>query len=341
MTSHFKTIGAVALGAALLAGPASAEQLSMATPWGGGPLLEDAANSFADNVELLTGNRYTVEVFPGGTLGKALNVTDTVAKGVAQVSHNWAGYDWGRDRTGVLFGGFAGTMPHDRYVHWLYKAGGADMLMDWNMDVFGVAAVACSSAPREIHMHSHKRIETLADYKGTKMRTSGAWAEIGETLGLSTVILAGSEVYPALERKVVDAIEWGGPAQNKAAGYEKIAKYIIIPGIHQPAAFHECQFNKAVWDGMSDTDKQIMVKAGQLEVFDFWMTLGHDDAIVWQEWLQGPNEVVDLSEELQAAAQKAIEEWAAAQGADNAWFEKVWKSQSAYAATWDGSERYR
>lgn len=341
MTSHKKLIGALVVGAALVAGPASAQQLSMATPWGGGPLLEDAANSVAQNIELLTGGKYKVQVFPAGTLGKALNVTDTVEKGVAQIGHNWAGYDWGRDRTGVLFGGFAGTMPHEQYVHWLYKAGGADMQMEWRLDKFGVAAFPCSSSPREIHMHSHKRIETLADYKGTKMRTSGAWAEIGEALGLSTVILAGSEVYPALERKVVDAIEWGGPAQNAAAGYEKIAKYIIIPGIHQPTAFHECPVNKATWDGMSDAEKQIFVKAGELEVFDFWMTLGHDDAAMWQKWLTGPNEIVDLSEELKSAAKKAIDDWSAAQGKDNPWFDKVWKSQQAYAATWVGSERYR
>ncbi|MCH2394650.1 MAG: C4-dicarboxylate ABC transporter substrate-binding protein, partial [Oceanibaculum sp.] len=60
-------------------------------------------------------------------------------------------------------------------------------------------------------MHSHKPVRTLEDYKGMKVRTSGAWAEIATELGASTVVMAGSEVFPALERKVVDGIEWGGP----------------------------------------------------------------------------------------------------------------------------------
>ena len=64
------------------------------------------------------------------------------------------------------------------------------------------------SAPRELFAHSHKPIRSLDDYKGMKVRTAGAWAEIAQKLGASTVILAGAEVYPALERKVVDAIEW-------------------------------------------------------------------------------------------------------------------------------------
>ena len=32
-------------------------------------------------------------------------------------------------------------------------------------------------------MHSHKRVASLADYEGMKVRTSGAWAEIAQTLG--------------------------------------------------------------------------------------------------------------------------------------------------------------
>ena len=81
----------------------AAENWSMATPWGGGPLLEYLAKGIGKEVELLTNNEIKVEVFPGGTLGKALKVTDTVSKGVAKMGHNWAGYDWGIDRTAVLF----------------------------------------------------------------------------------------------------------------------------------------------------------------------------------------------------------------------------------------------
>lgn len=324
-----------------MSGANAAENWSMATPWGGGPLLEQAAKGVASEIELLTGGAYKIEVFPGGTLGKALKVTDTVSKGVAQMGHNWPGYDWGVDRTGVLFGGFAGTMPHEQMVHWLHKGGGDQMWMDWRMDKFNVAAFPCSSAPREIFMHSHKRIEQLSDYKGVKMRTSGAWAEIAQTLGASTVILAGSEVYPALERKVVDAIEWAGPKQNMDAGYDKIAKYIILPGIHQPNAMHECLVNANAWNSLSKDQQTIMTHAGRLGVYDFYEQIGHDDAIAFTKLLNGPNEIVDITQEFKDAAKKATDEWSAKQGEGNEWFAKVWKSQQDYAEAWKFSSRYR
>ncbi len=339
MTTALATV----LGASLAApGTAlAAKQWSMATPWGGGPLLEYNAKGIAKEIEFPSNGEIKIEVFPGGTLGKALKVTDSVAKGVAQIGHNWAGYDWGVDRTGVLFGGFSGTMPHEKMLHWMLRGGGAELLMEWRLAKFNVASVPCGSQPPEVFMHSHKRVQSLADYKGMKVRTSGAWAEIAQTLGASTVILPGAEVYPALERKVVDGIEWGTPWMNQSAGYEKIAKYIIVPGIHQPTAFHECQINKRVWDGMSERGKGIVKRAGERMTFNFWLEIGHQDASAFQNFLKSGNEVVDLDEDFKAAAAKATNEWADKQAADNEWFKRVWESQKAYAAQWSESHRYR
>ena len=108
---------AVVLGAALLTPDASAQESyswRMATGWGGGPLMEIGAQAFADRLQQLSGGRMSVEVFPGGAIGEPLKVTDSVRRGVADLGHTWPGYDWGRDTTSVLFGGFAGTMDDER-----------------------------------------------------------------------------------------------------------------------------------------------------------------------------------------------------------------------------------
>jgi len=318
-----------------------AEKWSMAAPWGGGPLLEMMAKGFATDVGFLTNGEVEIEVFPGGTLGKALKVTQTVKKGVAEIGHNWAGYDWGIDRTGVLFGGFAGTMNHEKMMHWLYRGGGVKMLADWRMEKFGVVAFPCGSVTREIFMHSHKRVQNLADYKGMKVRTSGAWAEIAQTLGASTVILAGAEVFPALERKVVDGIEWGSPSMNTSAGFAKVAKYIIIPGVHQPTAFQECLVNSKSWNAISERNQKLIEIAGQRITENSYMSISHDDSQAFLDMIASGNEVVRLDQAFIDAAKKATATWAEAQGTDNAWFAKVWENQVAYSNTWDQAAGYR
>jgi len=321
----------------------AATKLDMATPWGGGIMLEYVARGAAANMELFTSNNVKVEVFPGGTLGKALKVTDTVKKGVAQIGHNWSGYDWGVDKTAILFGGFAGSMSWDKMMHWTFRGGGKEMWMDWRMAEFGVAAVPCGSAPRELFAHSHKPIRSLEDYKGMKVRTAGAWAEIAQKLGASTVILAGAEVYPALERKVVDAIEWGTPTHNIVMGFEKVAKYIVVPGVHQPIAMHECAVNKKVWDGMSDMVKKQITAGGKMMTWDLYMKLGHDDAPNWMKYVNSKkNEIIDLPQSFKDAAKKATDEWAEETGKKaNDWFKKIWASQNAYKDAWSQAHRYR
>jgi TRAP-type mannitol/chloroaromatic compound transport system substrate-binding protein len=336
-----RSVKSIALGALLLAGagltasPATAgEQWSMATPWPGGPLLEVEAKGIGEQITFLTNKEIAVQVYPGGTLGSPLKVTETVRSGVAQMGHNWAGYDWGIDRTGVLFGGFAGSPGVEEGLHWFLKGGGLELMKQWRKEKFGVDATFCGMAPREIFLHSRKPVKTLADYKGMKVRTSGAWAEIAPKLGATTVILPGAEVYPALERGVVDGIEWGTPSMNKAAGYAKIAKYIVVPGMHQPAAYHECEFNPEVWKKVSDRDKELIELAGRDRALNFWLTLGNDDAVAFAEYEHGDNEIDVLDSEFQKAALDASAEWAEEQAKDNAWFKKVWDSQKAYHKQW-------
>jgi TRAP-type mannitol/chloroaromatic compound transport system substrate-binding protein len=176
----------------------------MAAPWGGGVFLEDA-REFAGLVKTMTNGRVNITVFPAGTLGKALKVTATVKSGVAQVGHNWMGYDWGIDKTTVIFGGYAGGLGEEEFFLWLYEAGGAKLWEQYRMEKFGVVSMPCGIFPSEIFLHSKVKVTNLADYKGIKQRTAGAWAEIGGMLGASTVILPGAEVYAALERGVIDA----------------------------------------------------------------------------------------------------------------------------------------
>ena len=174
---------------------------------------------------------------------------------MAQAGHSWPGYDWGIDKAGAIFGGYVGSPPAEALLHWIYAGGGIDLWRQWRMEKFGVVGIPCGSHSDEIHMHSRKPIRTIEDLKGLKLRTSGAWAEIANNLGASTVILPGGEVYPALERGVVDAIEWATPGINIGLGFHKVAKYIILPGVHQPGAVLECVFDKALWDGFDANTK--------------------------------------------------------------------------------------
>ena len=333
MLNNIKSWAIGALAAALLAVPVTgtaAEEWSMATSWGGGPFLEDDAKGFADLVNKLTDGRITINVFPGGTLGKALKVTETVKSNVAQAGHTWMGYDWGIDKTTVVFANMAGGLNPEELILWLYQAGGADLWFEYRKEQFGVASIPCGIFPTEIFLHSKKRIQTLEDFKGVKLRTAGAWAEIAGNLGASTVILPGAEVYPALERGVIDATEWSSPSVNLPSGFHKIAKYIIMPGVHQPGATEECVFNLDAWNSISEGDRELLKLAGKLMVLDSWSRYAYKDIAALKEMKAAGNEFVKLDPEFIRAAIDAAEKWSDEQAAQNAWFKRALEHRRAF-----------
>lgn len=313
----------------------------MATSWGGGPLMELGAKAFAEKIEMLTDGRVEVEVFTGGTLGKALNVTDTVKNGVAQAGHTWMGYDWGKDKAAVVFGGFAGSMDSERMLHWIYEGGGLQMWRDFRMEKFGVVSMPLFIRTAEAFLHSNKPVRTMDDLQGLKVRTAGAWLEISQSMGAAPVTMPGAEVYTSLERGAIDATEWGTLYENITPGFHKIAKYVVIPGVHQPVAPFELIINKEAYAALSDRDKSLVDLAAEIVTLESWMRIGHEDAKALQFFRDEGNEIIELAPEVQREVKATGVKWGKEQEASNEWFKKAYESQLAYEELWKDATSYR
>lgn len=330
-TFKYGLVGAAAvLAVPFTVKPAMAESVewTLAT-YAGGPWMEIGAKGFARNVETLTNGRVKINVAAPGMVGNALKVTEAVQQGLAEVGMQWPAYDQGEDIAGVPFAGWAGGLTPQEFMLWLYNEGGAELLHQWREEEFDVVSFPCNLVETEIFLHSHKPVRTLEDFKGLKIRTSGAWAEIASELGATTVILPGAEVFDALERGVVDAIEWGGPGININAGFHTIAPYIIVPGIHSPASFNECMFNKDAWAQLSDRDKELVRLAGKLNTYESFLAYADNDIEGWDELKASDAEFVQLDDSFIAAAQEASFAWAEEKAAENEWFKRVYESQRA------------
>ncbi len=333
-------VGALLL---VVSSSASAQQsVRMATSWPGGIHLEQFANGFAKSADALTGGKVKFQTFPAGTIGSALKITETVQKKVAQSGHTWPGYDWGIDKAAAIFGGYTGSPPTEAILHWVYAGGGLELWKQWRMEKFGVVGFPCGAHSDEIHMHSRKPIRTLEDLKGLKLRTSGAWAEIATNLGASTVILPGGEVYPALERGVVDAIEWATPGINYGLGFHKVAKYIILPGVHQPGAVLECIFDKTMWEAFDPVTKILLEEAAKKATIESWMNINMMDTDALTKYKAEGVEIIRVDQAYIDGVAKATREWEDKYiAAEGGWFKKVVEHQRDFMKKWAPASQYR
>ncbi|MDX1711337.1 MAG: TRAP transporter substrate-binding protein DctP [Rhodovibrionaceae bacterium] len=335
--------GAAAAVALMVGGWANAQEheFKMATSWSGGPLMEIGAKAFAERVAAMSNGRIEIEVFPSGTLGPGLKVSETVKNGVADMGHTWVGYDWGIDPTAVLFGGYAGSFDTERMLHWLYRAGGKELHAQWREEKFDLVSMPLFIRTSEVFLHSRKPVRTLEDLKGLKLRTAGAWLAISESMGAAPVTMPGGDVYPALERGTIDATEWGTLWENLSPGFYRVTKYVIIPGVHQPTAPFELVINKEAWGELSQEDQQLIEEAAFSTTLNSWLTIGQEDAKALEKYRAEGNEIIELNAEVQVAAHKAGLEWAEEQAQDNEWFRKVLDHQKAFADLWKDANRYR
>jgi TRAP-type mannitol/chloroaromatic compound transport system substrate-binding protein len=103
-----------------------------------------------------------------------------------------------------------------------------------------------------------KRINTLADYRGLKMRIAGLGGQVIAKAGGTAVLTPAAEIYPALERGVIDAAEWVGPHDDLKLGLHKAARYYYYPGWHEPGTVSEFGFNRKAYDALPADLKQIL-----------------------------------------------------------------------------------
>jgi TRAP-type mannitol/chloroaromatic compound transport system substrate-binding protein len=333
--------------AALAALPVEAQQSGptynwkMATGWASGPLMDIGAKAFAERMAQLSGGRFKIQTFPGGALGNALRVPETVKNGVAECGHTWMGYDWGKDPTTVLFGGYAASMDSERMLHWMYDAGGDRMQREYREEKEGVISFPLFIRTAEAFLHSRKPVRTLADLRGLKLRTAGAWLEMAKDLGAAPVTTAGGDVYPMLERGAIDATEWGTLWENITPGFHKVAKYVIIPGVHQPVAPFELCINKDTWSKVNAADQRLVELVAKLVTFETWIKVGNEDTKALEFFRKAGNEIIELDVEVQRQTRKIGLEWARKTAQGNPWFQKVLQSQLEFEKAWEGAERWR
>lgn len=126
------------------------------------------------------------------------------------------------------------------------------------------------------HLSNSKReVTTLEDIKGLKIRTmeSQIHIDIWKALGANPTPMSWSQVYTALEQKVVDGQE--NPLGNLTANklYE-VQKYVTMTGhVYNASPF---LVSKVFWDTLSDKEKEILKKAA-IEARDYQRQLNEQE----------------------------------------------------------------
>ena len=118
--------------------------------------------------------------------------------------------------------------PEKASVKSLHAAGAIKLLDEIHREKLGVVFLGVPSSGIGFSILTKAPARNLEFFKGKKIRTVPLYTPLLKALGVATVTIAPAEVYPALERGVVDGIGWPeiGIEERK---FHEVAKYMLFP----------------------------------------------------------------------------------------------------------------
>jgi TRAP-type mannitol/chloroaromatic compound transport system substrate-binding protein len=219
---------------------------------------------FADNVNRMSGGNFEIKFFEPGALVPALECFDAASKGSIESCWTTPGYHTGKLGAGVAFFTAVPFGPQiGEFLAWKWFGGG-NAVRDAAYAKYGLGAFDCFCIGPETSGWFKQEYGGVDELRGMKMRFFGLGARVMQKLGVSTQLLAGADIYPALEKGVIDATEFSMPTIDIKLGFHQIAKNNYYPGWHQQVSCSEFLMNKAAYDGLPAA-YQAMIKASAAE----------------------------------------------------------------------------
>ncbi len=229
--------------------------------------LTSPANKFADLVKKMSDGRLKVKVHGKNKHKAPLGILDMVKAGNYEMGHS-ASYYWkGKDINTPFFTSVPFGMTYMEFNSWFYYGGGLE-LMDRVYKKHGVYSFPGGNTGVQMGGWFKKEIKTVDDLKGLKIRLPGFAGEIYSKLGAVVTNVPPGELYTALERGTLDAVEWVAPYLDTRMGLNKVAKY-YYSAWHEPASDTQFLINRKAYDKLPKDLQAIVKTAMQAVAADF------------------------------------------------------------------------
>jgi len=305
------------------------------------PILGTAGVDFVEKINGISGE-VQFELFDPNKLVPTLEALDAVSNGSVDAAFATSGYWQGKLTAASLFAAVPFGPEAGEYLGWIYYDDGAALWQGMYDEAgYDVVTTPCGIIAPETSGWFKNEINGVEDLKGLNMRFFGLGAEVMQKLGVSTSLLAGGDIFPALERGAIDATEFSMPRIDARLGFHKITKFNYFPGWHQPSTLFELLINKDIYDELSDVAKNQINIACQANITT---SLAEGEATNYAAMIDNTENngvtIKKWDDEMLALFESTWNEVATELAEEDAYFKKVWDDLTEYREgynTWSGN----
>jgi TRAP-type mannitol/chloroaromatic compound transport system substrate-binding protein len=229
-------------------------------------IMFDMVKEYCETVKTMSDGQLEIKLYGGGELVPPGGAFDAVSKGTVQMGTG-SPYFWaGKSTAFNWFGSIPFGMNAQSINAWFYGGNGMTLMTEL-YDQFNLVPRVIGNSGMQMGGWYRKEINSLEDFKGLKMRIGSIAGRVLQKVGVTTVFVPASEIFPSLERGVVDAAEFVGPVHDILLGLYKIAKFYYTPGWHEPGPVLDMFFNKDAYNALPvHLQKVLDVAAADLNI---------------------------------------------------------------------------
>ena len=245
--------------------------------------LASPPQKLAELVKEMSNGRLVIDVHGPEKHKAALGVFDMAKLGQYEMAHSGSYYWKGKDINTLFFTSMPFGMTMDEQTSWFYYGGGLE-LMQKVYGEHGTYSFPGGNTGVQMGGWFRKEIQSVEDLQGLKMRIPGFAGEIMAKLGVTVTNLPGGELYTALERGTIDALEWVGPGMDIKMGFHKVASYYYA-GWHEPASEMQFIVNKKKFDALPKDLQVILITAMKATAADMYYENYAASADAWEKMM--------------------------------------------------------
>jgi len=295
-------------------------------------------NSFVRETERIkeaSGGRLVIRVHGGSEVVPAGQEQDGINDGIldyCKTSTNWL-----KDKyvsAGLFNYVIAGLRPIEMMM-WMTAGGGNELLNEMLAGQHpNTLAIPGWTGTPEIFLSTIKPLETLDDFNGIKIRTTGDDGAVLSRMGAAVVNVPPGEIYEAIQRGVIDGFQLSSPSVDLTYGMDEVAKYVYMSPVRQPCEYFTNLVNKESWAALPDDLKVICEMAAYEEAMTYLGETVLADAEALEVYKSKGITVAPIPAVFEDELRKMAKEFYDEQSAKDAFFAKVLASELAFAANY-------
>jgi TRAP-type mannitol/chloroaromatic compound transport system substrate-binding protein len=219
---------------------------------------------------------------------------------------------------------------------WLYNAGGLEL---WNeiYKPFNLIAMPMGNTGVQMGGWFNKQINSMEDIRGLRMRIPGLGGKVFKKAGGNPVLMAGSEIYTALERGTLDATEWVGPFHDMRLGLNRAAKYYYYPGWHEPGTVFELMINNSKWSLLPKDLQKIVETAAAANSEWIYAQMEYHNQEALKELRTKQNvQIIEFPKEVLSEFKRLAKETLDEEAVANPKFKQVYEAYETFRTSYEG-----